>query len=129
MLGWVKSSVFHRIPFSFSCHQEFLLAANSYLCVSECYSENLVCKPMIARSATMGKPRISNQEPLEPIRKFKTSNNYTDSYLITKIGPESDPNDIRKYEVSNEFCEEPDFRSVTERFLTFLLQKLKLIEN
>lgn len=40
------------------------------------------------------KPKISQNEPLEPIRKFRTAKNYSEYYL-EDFGPNSYPNDVK----------------------------------
>ena len=64
---------------------------------------------MMTRSVTAKKPQISNHEPLEPIRKFKTSTNYEDSYLLSTFGPDSNPNDFKPNDFAYENNEENNF--------------------
>ena len=40
------------------------------------------------------KPIISQNEPLEPIRKFRTAKNYNE-YYWEDFGTNSDPNDVK----------------------------------
>jgi len=58
---------------------------------------------VMTRSVSVKKPLISYQEPLEPIRKFRTNTNYEDAYLMADAyGPDSNPNELLYDENSDE---------------------------
>ena len=44
-------------------------------------------------------PQKSASAPLEPIRKFKTAQNYEDSYLLSEINRFSNPNEVHDNEI------------------------------